>query len=71
MNTPEDKLKELFTMPSPAPTNFGLTPGRLPGPTYDSAQALLECLRHNHLKQHIFFNDRGFHKYVVSHSAKL
>ena len=46
----------------PVPLSTGVV--GLPGPTAASSQALLNVLLHNRENNHIFFNDRGFHKYV-------
>ena len=46
----------------PVPLSTGI--GSLPGPTSASARALLTVLKHNFQSHHIFFNDKGFHKYV-------
>ncbi|CAL1702716.1 unnamed protein product [Somion occarium] len=67
MDTSPETLTSLFPVPSPSPKNFGLVPTRIPGLTYDSAQALLECLKDNHRKRHIFFNDRHFHNHASHH----
>lgn len=59
------QLDALFPLPftQPSPPN---APSRLPGVTYKSSQALARALQDNHTKWHIFFNDKGFHKYVSS-----
>jgi hypothetical protein len=54
---------ELLERLYPAPLSTGVV--GLPGPTAASSQALLTVLLHNRENNHIFFNDRGFHKYVV------
>ena len=49
----------------PAPTRFPpsvLSPHALPGTSPEAERALLEILKHNHQNNHIFFNDKGFHK---------
>src|SRR5258708_3517490 len=53
-----DLLEKLY----PVPLSTGIA--SLPGPTSASARALLSVLKHNHRTYHIFFNDKGFHKYV-------
>lgn len=62
--TPERiaELDVLFPTPPPAPP---LAPARLAGISPESDSILLKCLKENHVKWHIFFNDRGFHKYVT------
>lgn len=64
MDAPPETLKALFPLPSAAPRNIRFTPAPLPGLTFDSAQAVLEDLKDNHRKRHIFFNDKHFHKSV-------
>ena len=64
MNTSPETLNALFPAPSRAPRSFGLTPSRVFGSNAKSVEALREYLKDNHRKRHIFFNDRGFHKYV-------
>jgi hypothetical protein len=57
-----DLLEKLY----PVPLSTGIA--SLPGPTSASARALLSVLKHNRQTHHIFFNDKGFHKYVhLSH----
>lgn len=53
-----DLLENLY----PVPLSTGVA--ALPGPSEASARALLSVLKHNHQTHHIFFSDRGFHKYV-------
>jgi hypothetical protein len=58
---PPDITESLF----PAPTRFppsALSPHALPGTSPEAEQTLLEVLKHNHQKNHIFFNEKGFHK---------
>ena len=62
MNTPQDKLDALFTVPAPAPRESLLTPVRLAGPSRNSAKELIALMQDNHKKLHIFFNDKHFHK---------
>jgi hypothetical protein len=54
---------ELLERLYPVPLSTGVV--GLPGPTAASTQALLTALLHNREKNHIFFNDKGFHKYVA------
>lgn len=56
-----DKSKLLERL-YPIPLSTGAV--GLPGPTAASSQALLSVLLHNRENNHIFFNDKGFHKYV-------
>ena len=53
-----DLLDQLY----PVPLSTGVV--SLPGPTEASARALLNVLLHNRENYHIFFNDKGYHKYV-------
>lgn len=64
MNASPETLNALFPAPSRAPKNFALTPSRIFGPNAKSVEALREYLKDNHRKRHIFFNNKGFHKYV-------
>ena len=64
MNASAEKLDALFPTPRPSPpTDFA--PDRHPGWDSDSTETVLELLKDNHKRWHIFFNDRGFHKYEV------
>jgi hypothetical protein len=56
---------ELFPAPSPAPSK--LSPAVWPGNSLESTTALQKCLKENHEKFHIFFNDRGFHNHTSHH----
>jgi hypothetical protein len=58
-NDKSELLERLY----PIPLSTGVV--GLPGPTAASSQALLTALLHNRKNYHIFFNDRGFHKYVA------
>lgn len=46
----------------PVPLSTGVA--ALPGPTSASSNALLGVLKHNRENHHIFFNEKGYHKYV-------
>lgn len=60
MATTESKdLGFLFPLPAPPPA---FAPQRLPGVTHKSSTKLVEILKENHTRSHIFFNDKGFHK---------
>jgi len=67
MEVNNDQLNKLFPKPLPAPTSFPHAPTRIPEATPDSADALVECLKDNHVKQHIFFNERHFHNHATHH----
>ncbi|KAF8915710.1 hypothetical protein CPB85DRAFT_1374947 [Mucidula mucida] len=56
---------ELFPAPSHAPSLHA--PSRLPGADDASTKALLDVLKDNHERWHIFFNDMGFHNHVSHH----
>lgn len=60
----KETLNLLF--PLPATSLQPLAPVLTPGQSADSAEALVEILKENHKRFHIFFNDRGFHKYVLA-----
>ena len=60
--TPSETLDKLF--PIPAPAEIQLAPPPKPGMTVESQKTLVKLLKDNHEHHHIFFNDRGFHKYV-------
>jgi len=62
-----DDLHDLFPVPS-LPVSR-LAPKFWPGTTNDSAEALKTVLKDNHERWHIFFDPRGFHKYVSSQYA--
>ncbi|CDO68531.1 hypothetical protein BN946_scf184998.g28 [Trametes cinnabarina] len=59
------KWEKLYPPPSHAPSTQA--PRRLPGATPDSTAALLNTLRDNHVKWHVFFNDKGFHNHASHH----
>lgn len=54
----------LFPVPPTTPVS-PLSPPILPGHNPGSTKALLANLEDNHKRWHIFFNDQGFHKYVL------
>ena len=63
--TPEETLSYLFP---PLPVHgggTGLSVSQFPGTNLEAQKALVKLLKENHEKYHIFFNDRGFHKYVT------
>ncbi len=62
MNTTQEQLDALF--PTPSPPLGGIAPTRWPGYDSESTRTLLELLKDNHKRWHIFFNDMGFHKSV-------
>lgn len=55
-------LHALFPVPSPPPF---LCPPRFPGITLEATNMLLGVLKENHERWHIFFNEKGHHKYVI------
>lgn len=55
--------KSLLSKLYPVPLSTGVV--GLPGPTAASSQALLTILLHNRENNHIFFNDKGYHKCVA------
>lgn len=66
ISVPKETLDALFPLPPPFAAMKGKNHSILPAPgqTADSAQALVELLKENHKRYHIYFNDMGFHKYV-------
>jgi len=55
-----NSLQQLI--PIPVTPNIPFAPTPWPGCTPESAKAVAELLRENHVKYHCFFNDDGFHK---------
>lgn len=60
-----EQLDARFPKPAFLPSSVVPSPVRKAGWTYESTKAVLECLKNNHLRFHCFFNDNGFHKYVL------
>lgn len=60
----DENLHKLFPVPSPAPSPQA--PARFPGITPETTKALQKTLRDNHVKWHIFFNLKRFHKWGSS-----
>lgn len=58
-------LDSLFPAPSPSPSK--LSPTVWPGNSQESTTVLQKCLKENHEKFHIFFNDQGFHNHTSHH----
>jgi hypothetical protein len=56
----DDVLDRFYSIPNSIGAPF------LPGPTHESALALLEVLRHDFRNHHTYVNDLGFHKYALS-----
>ena len=63
--TPKEILDKLFPIATQGGTSF--SPTQNPGVSLESAKALSHLLKENHERFHIFFNDRGFHKYGNIH----
>lgn len=53
-----------FLFPTPAAPPNLVAPSRSPGITPETVETLKKVLKDNYEHWHIFFNDRGFHKYV-------
>ncbi|KAF9525663.1 hypothetical protein CPB83DRAFT_896836 [Crepidotus variabilis] len=67
MDTMNHKTLEfLFPVPSLPPSR--LTPAHSPGVSPQSTEALLEVLKDNHVKWHIFFNEDRFHNHAPHRS---
>ncbi|KZT67499.1 hypothetical protein DAEQUDRAFT_673054 [Daedalea quercina L-15889] len=62
-----DGLADLFPLPSPPPS---LCPQRFPGVSHESSTTLVKLLKDNHVRWHMYFNDRQFHNHD-SHVAHL
>lgn len=63
MDATAEQLTTLFPTPHTDVVSAVVrTPTRYPGWSSESVRALLECMRDNHHRFHIFFNERGFHK---------
>ncbi len=56
----EETLNKLFPVPASAPSVQA--PARFPGTTLQTTATLQETLKDNHVKWHIFFNYKHFHK---------
>ncbi|KAI0085243.1 hypothetical protein BDY19DRAFT_1059708 [Irpex rosettiformis] len=72
MTNTSQRLTALFPhLRSPAALSAAAThvpvPHRQAGWTYESTKTVLELLKDNHQKWHIFFNDRGFHNHASHH----
>lgn len=62
MSSRKPTLDSLFPTPA-APPDLA-APARWSGITPKTVEVLKRVLKDNHERWHIFFNDRGFHKYV-------
>lgn len=63
MDATTEQLKALFPIPEPDfPSVVVRNPTRYPGWTIESTKALLDCMRDNHRRFHIFFAGKIFHK---------
>ena len=62
MDANREQLDARFPKPVLLPSSIVPNPARQAGWTYGSTQAVLECLKDNHHRFHIFFGDMGFHK---------
>jgi len=60
----QPSLDSLFPTPSTPPSLSA--PARWSGITPQTVEVLRKVLKDNHERWHIFFNDRGFHKYVYA-----
>ncbi|KAI0667411.1 hypothetical protein C8Q78DRAFT_982136 [Trametes maxima] len=64
-----ERLDKLYPIPTHAPSPQA--PRRLPGVTPQSTTALQKTLRDNHIKWHIFFNEKHFHNHASHHLLAL
>ena len=62
MSSDRSTFDSLF--PTPAGPPVLAAPARWPGITPKSVEVLKKVLKDNHERWHIFFNDKGHHKYV-------
>ncbi|KAF8310000.1 hypothetical protein DL93DRAFT_2062450 [Clavulina sp. PMI_390] len=60
-------LGTLFPSPSRPSEFWDQTPHNLPGVTSESTQKLVELLRLNDERYHVFFNSMGFHNHLTHH----
>ncbi|KZV81188.1 hypothetical protein EXIGLDRAFT_628822, partial [Exidia glandulosa HHB12029] len=58
-------LDALFPLPSQPPSS--LSPTAMPGISEGSAAMLVQCLKEDYTKYHIFFNHMGFHNHLTHH----
>ena len=58
--TNKDTLRKLFPVPATAPSMQA--PARFPGTTIETTDVLQDRLMDNHVKWHIFFNKKRYHK---------
>ena len=56
--------------PPPLPVSI-LSPRTFPGVDKASTEALVKTLSDNHVRWHIFFNYKGFHKYVTDKNIQV
>ncbi len=63
MDASPEQLDTLFPTPRPSPPS-DFAPDRHPGWDNESTETVLELLKDNHKRWHIFFNDMKFHKCV-------
>lgn len=68
MDATPEQLARLFPSPSIALSTVVPGPVRHAGWTHESTDAVLACLKDNHRKWHIFFNEKHFHKSVLLRS---
>lgn len=61
--TPSHILHALF--PLPTTIYADVAPARHPGASIASAKTLMELLKDDYDRHHIFFDEKGLHKYVV------
>jgi hypothetical protein len=50
--------------PVPPESTLPLVPSRWPGVSASSSSTLIECVKDDFEKYHVFFNDKHFHKYA-------
>ncbi|GJE99831.1 hypothetical protein PsYK624_161040 [Phanerochaete sordida] len=67
MDASSEQLNLRFPTPSSPPVSIVPHPAVHPGFTHESTKAVLDCLKDNHKRFHIFFNERGFHNHCSHH----
>ena len=69
MDATSEQLDALFCWPSTHTVPVVPGPLRQAGWNHESTREVLALLKDNHRRWHIFFNQKGFHKYVYTPQA--
>ncbi|EKM48588.1 uncharacterized protein PHACADRAFT_266276 [Phanerochaete carnosa HHB-10118-sp] len=67
MDASSEQLNIRFPKPTIVSSSIAPIPTIDPGRTPETTQAVLDCLKDNHQRFHIFFNDWGFHNHASHH----